>query len=149
MQDEKVVGIIRRMRHDFGNHLQVILGYLELERPREVKDYIHSLIDEMQAERAIFEHLPEQVALYLYQQVLMAADLGLILHFRELKITSCELLQMNNEPVTTLRRIGPVLQSNDEEPLVEVSLFGGEGEMVMVINSQHLETSPLSVSIRE
>ena len=30
MEDAKVVGLIRRMRHDLGNHLQVIGGYAEL-----------------------------------------------------------------------------------------------------------------------
>lgn len=149
MQDEKVVELIRRMRHDFGNHLQVILGYLELERPREVKEYIHGLIGQTQADRIIFEHVPEETALYLYQQVLGAADLGLILYFRELKISSCELLQKNDEPLATLKRIRPALRGTDEDLVVEVSLFGGDGEVVLVLHSQHLETSPLSVSIRE
>ena len=55
MNGEQVIQLLRQLRHDFGNHLQVISGYLDLGRSAEVKRYIQSLAEEMGEERIIFE----------------------------------------------------------------------------------------------
>ena len=55
MKTDRTVSLIRKMRHDFGNHLQVISGYLELNHPEKVQQYVNRLVIDSREERAIFE----------------------------------------------------------------------------------------------
>jgi stage 0 sporulation protein B (sporulation initiation phosphotransferase) len=75
---QKTVDLLREIRHDFGNHLQVIMGYLDLGNPQQARKYIIKLIEEMAAERLIFESTDADTALYLYQQLLLSRELGVI-----------------------------------------------------------------------
>ncbi|MDD3268361.1 MAG: Spo0B domain-containing protein, partial [Syntrophomonadaceae bacterium] len=81
MDTAKSVELLRRMRHDFANHLQVISGYIELERYQDVKDYIADIVEEMSGERKIFESLDAEVVWHLYEKMLSARDLGIILKY--------------------------------------------------------------------
>ncbi|HZD60584.1 MAG TPA: ATP-binding protein [Anaerolineae bacterium] len=46
---EELVGTIRAQRHDFGNHLQVAYGLLEVEAYQEAKEYIKDNVSEIAA----------------------------------------------------------------------------------------------------
>lgn len=41
-----VIGLLRTLKHDFFNHLQVISGYLQLNKTSEGKEYIRRVVDE-------------------------------------------------------------------------------------------------------
>ena len=83
MEAEQMVDLLRRVRHDFANHLQVISGYLDMEQPARVKQYLSAVMEEIIAERLIFESQQGEAALYFYEQMLSAYDLGITLRYEE------------------------------------------------------------------
>ncbi|MDD3897563.1 MAG: Spo0B domain-containing protein, partial [Syntrophomonadaceae bacterium] len=107
MEAEQALAILRRVRHDFGNYLQVILGYIDLDRPEQAKRYLLDIVEELATERNIFESLDAEAALYFYQQLLRARDLGIILKYRELQVNSWTILKMQNQPFNTLASLSP------------------------------------------
>lgn len=145
MKGEQVVQLLRQMRHDFGNHLQVISGYLELGRSDEVKRYIYSLAEEMAEERIIFTNKSPEAVLYLYQQLLMARERGIDLHFRDLSVASVDILEKHNEPLQSLIKVGAAA---DNRP-VTVSLREGESGSILIYISVDGEEEPVIVSVME
>lgn len=121
MEAARFVEILRRCRHDFGNHLQVVSGYTELGRSDKVKQYIQNIVDKMASERIIFESVPAEAALYFYEQVLLAADLGVILIYKDLKVTNWQEMQNQMEPIRSLAPLAAGV-SKEDEPLIYVSL---------------------------
>jgi sensor histidine kinase regulating citrate/malate metabolism len=61
MNDEQIVQMLRQARHEWGNHLQVINGYLDLERADDVRSYIRSLAQDLADEVIIFEKTSPRV----------------------------------------------------------------------------------------
>ncbi len=149
METQKTVDIIRRMRHDFGNHLQVISGYIELQRYSDVKKYINSIIEEMADQRRIFETSSAKIALYLFEQILMARDLGIILRYKELDIHKPAVLIDNNEPFNSLVELTRHLEVINEEPVVYLSLYQNDNGVRMVFNGEVLQENPTTISIKE
>ncbi|NLJ71599.1 MAG: hypothetical protein GX333_01145, partial [Syntrophomonadaceae bacterium] len=82
MEASKVLALIRRLRHDFGNHLQVIGGFTELGYTGEVQDYIADLVREMGEERILFELNDPELSLFLLQQKLYAQEVGVMLNYQ-------------------------------------------------------------------
>lgn len=60
---EKVAEILRHKRHDYLNHLQVILGYLQLNKLDKVKDYIIETSGKLVEEGQLFQKLSDEIAL--------------------------------------------------------------------------------------
>ena len=52
---KKAKELLRLQRHDFLNHLQVIHGYLQLNKPEKATDYLMRAIDEIRAQGAALE----------------------------------------------------------------------------------------------
>ena len=149
MDTEQMVEILRRVRHDFGNNLQVVLGYIDLNRPQQARKYILDIVKELSAERNIFECQEAKLALYLYKQMLMARDLGIILRYKELEIYSYNILESHNEPFKTLASISPGLRDRDEDSMVDLSLYDEEGKVKMLFAWQKPEAGDLKVIIEE
>ncbi|WP_051585794.1 Spo0B domain-containing protein [Caldanaerobius polysaccharolyticus] len=61
LNDRDVIYIYRQQRHDFLNHVQIILGYLQIGKSDRAVDYIHRVMDEADDERSIFRLDPESV----------------------------------------------------------------------------------------
>lgn len=138
MEATRVVEILRRCRHDFGNHLQVVSGYTELGRSDKVKEYIANIVEKMAWERIIFDSLPAEAALYFYEQVLLAADLGVILVYKDLKITNWQQLQTQMEPIRSLAPLAAGV-SKEEEPVIFVSLQEDEQGIGMVFSCEYFD----------
>jgi sensor histidine kinase regulating citrate/malate metabolism len=149
LRTQEILALIRRIRHDFGNHLQIISGYTELRRSQEVKDYITGIVDEMTAERIIFELASADSALYFYKQLLLARDLGIILRYEELEIESAYLLESRNEPYKTLEFVSQKIDNREDDITVYISLYQRDGKVDMFLSCEQLEDTPLSFSIRE
>jgi len=149
LEAQRTVDIIRRIRHDFGNHLQVISGYIELEKYKEVKRYINSITEEMGAERSIFETGNADTALYLYKQMLMARDLGIILRYKDLHISKPDMLLDKNEPYNSLVKLTGKVEIKDDEPVVYISLYEENNEVKMLFGCEVLKQNPIMVSIKE
>lgn len=138
MDATRFVEILRRCRHDFGNHLQVVSGYTELGRSDKVKEYIGNIVEKMALERIIFESLPAEGALYFYEQVLLAADLGVILVYKDLKITNWHKLENGMEPLRSLTPLAAGV-SKEEEPIVFISLQEDEQGIEMVFSCEYFD----------
>lgn len=149
MEAEQAVDILRRLRHDFGNYLQVILGYIDLERPEQARKYILAVVEDLASERIVFENLEGEAALYLYQQLLMARDLGIILRYKELDSISWTVLQRKNEPFKSLESISQKFRAMEDDPLVNLSLYGIEDGVKMLFDWQQPEPGQLEVFIEE
>lgn len=150
MEDAKVVGLIRRMRHDLGNHLQVIGGFAELGRIGEMQEYIDLISEDMTAERLIFEKLEPEAALYFFQLTLFARDLGIILRYRDLELKSSRGVRRENEPYNSLAKVAELLgDADDEDPVVYLSLVQEEQGVRMIFECDRLPANCMEVWIQE
>lgn len=149
MDTPKIVNLIRRIRHDFANDLQVILGYIDLNRPQEAKRYISAIIEEMAAQRTIFEKVEAEMALYFYQQMLLATELGVILRYEKIEIKTLHKFQELNEPYKSLTTITRDFKYADDEPVIYLSLYEKDNTINMVFECDRFEKKPVLVSIKE
>jgi sensor histidine kinase regulating citrate/malate metabolism len=145
MKEEQVVQLLRNIRHDFGNHLQVISGYLDLGRSDAIREYINSLVEEMAEERIIFNSQTPEAALYFYQQLLMARERGINMRFQDLQVSSIKVLEKHQEPLQSI--IKAAAQADDKR--LSVSVRESEPGKVQVFISMDGETEPVSVAVME
>lgn len=116
MEADRTVALLRKMRHDFGNHLQVISGYLELNHPEKVQQYVDKLIIDARAERTVFENAKGDTILYLYEQMLAARDYNIRLLYKQISLLAVEPLMWVNEPLNTL------IQLKEQYPADELTV---------------------------
>ncbi|MDD2372385.1 MAG: Spo0B domain-containing protein [Syntrophomonadaceae bacterium] len=149
MEAEQALAILRRVRHDFGNYLQVILGYIDLDRPEQAKRYLLDIVEELATERNIFESLDAEAALYFYQQLLRARDLGIILKYRELQVNSWTILKMQNQPFNTLASLSPEFNGMDDDPIIYLSFLEGGAGVTMLFEWEEPRAGTLKVIVEE
>jgi len=126
MEAGQTVDLLKRVRHDFANHLQVIGGYLDMGRPDRAKEYLAGVMEEIIAERLIFESQEGEAALYFYEQLSQARDLGIILRYEDLDMKSWEILKAKGEPRKSLNEMDREEAKNEEEVPVYLSLCEDE-----------------------
>jgi len=116
MDTDRTVALIRKMRHDFSNHLQVISGYLELNHPEKAQQYVTRLILDSGDERAVFEIDKGDVILYLFEQLLNARDYGIKISYKKIDLSSVDPLMNRNEPLNTL------IKMKENDPVAELAV---------------------------
>jgi stage 0 sporulation protein B (sporulation initiation phosphotransferase) len=148
MDAAKTVQLLRKMRHEFGNHLQVLSGYLELQQPEKVKEYVNKLILAMRAERKIFEITEGEVTIYLYEQLLSARDAGLTMEYKDIRISNIKKLEQAGEPLKSLRRITENINADHftYEVVIHTTL---EQDIVIDYFSEAFAVNPQRVIIKE
>ncbi len=142
MEAEQMVDLLRRLRHDYGNHLQVIGGYLELGQPESVKEYLRTVMEEMSSERIIFDSLSGDAALYFYEQLSVARDLGIILRFEDLDLDSWEILKAKNEPYQSILALSKDTPKLDDDTPVFLSLYEDKVGVDMFFSCSRWVQSP-------
>lgn len=149
VEDNQLVSLLRRMRHDFANHLQVMSGYVDLGWDERLAGYIRSVIAELNQERIIFEAVEAEAALYLYEQLLMIKDLGIILIYEEMDFQSVKLLTVSNEPLKSIAAmqadILPV--AGEEDAVVYLSVYESEAGIDLLFACDNWEEETRRVSI--
>lgn len=65
---------LRRQRHDFLNHLQVVSGFIQLGRPERATEYIQQVSRDLELLGAIFRMKVPEVAVFLLQHLIEAED---------------------------------------------------------------------------
>ncbi|NMC26703.1 MAG: hypothetical protein GYA42_00990 [Syntrophomonadaceae bacterium] len=123
MESGQMADLLRRVRHDFANHLQVVSGYLDIGKPQQARDYLRQVIGEMNAARMVFDHPSSEAALYFYRQMLQASELGFKLHFQNLAADDWKILELHNEPLHTLKKFNQSQMMHRENDDVRLS-FG-------------------------
>lgn len=149
MEAKAMLDMLRRMRHDVGNHLQVISGYMQLHKYAQAEKYLDKLIKEMAASRIIFQIENAELALYLFKQTLLADDLGMILKYAELGVDDKSILLKNGEPYNSLKKLAGEMENQDDEPEILLSLFPADGGVKMVFQSDRLAKNPSTINIKE
>lgn len=79
---DQAAALIRRYRHLVVNHLQVISGWLQLDRPERARKYLEGVSDRMMAEADAVRHLPGDLVLQLLAMSLEAESLGIAVEWR-------------------------------------------------------------------
>ncbi|MGE5398382.1 MAG: Spo0B domain-containing protein [Chitinophagales bacterium] len=106
MDNRVVVELLRHQRHDFSNHLQVILGYLDLEMYDRARLYLQDILHEVTAERNIFK-MNDDVALFIFQHYLLAKQEGIILEIGDVKLNQASnILECNTELSSVWQELG-------------------------------------------
>lgn len=139
MEAEQIVSLLRRIRHDYGNDLQVIVGYIDLNKPDQAREYIRSVVEQHNQERMLFESMPAEAALYFYQQALLCRDLGVILRYKDCQLDSHAIFENRQEPYQSLKKLA---QENafclDGEPFIYASITAKSGRGQMVLSGHPL-----------
>jgi len=123
LEAEQMVDLLRRVRHDFANHLQVISGYLDLEQPARVKQYLATVMEEIIAERLIFESQQGEAALFFYEQMLRAYDLGITLRYEDIDIDCWAILKASDEPCKSLADLSKGLIRTEDDVIIYLSIY--------------------------
>ncbi|HNX92325.1 MAG TPA: Spo0B domain-containing protein [Syntrophomonas sp.] len=150
MEAGQMVNLLRRLRHDYANHLQVISGYLELGWTEQISSYVKEIINQLNQERIIFESVAPEDALYFYEQLLTVRDMGIILVYDDLDVKSARYLQDRNEPVNSLTVLQPDIPAGDDETIVYISIHEDETgiEMYFSCDSWAEETRQIRIKKR-
>ncbi|NLJ72985.1 MAG: hypothetical protein GX333_08245 [Syntrophomonadaceae bacterium] len=137
MDASKALAMIRRLRHDFGNHLQVIGGYTELGYAEEVQDYIAQIVREMNEEKILFELDNPELSLFLLQQKLYAQEVGVMLNYQVVDITTTasELIEELDLFAAIKSLVG---EQAKEEVVINVSIYELVDQVKVVLNSKLL-----------
>ncbi len=151
MDEQETLQLVRRIRHDFGNDLQVILGYIDLGNPGRARDYIVNVVNEMGAERLIFERTEPGLALYLYEQLLSARDLRVILRYDEIQLKSKQMLLENDEPLHSLQEVLGRCEKRDLDEDLEVYLeiYETADGVDLLYSCEGMEEGSILIEIRK
>ncbi|WP_077327211.1 Spo0B domain-containing protein [Virgibacillus siamensis] len=67
MNEEDVINLLRHYRHDLLNHLQVVQGYLSMQKPEKAKNKMNALMEFLDEERKLVNLNAPAFALYILQ----------------------------------------------------------------------------------
>ncbi len=151
MDEQKTLDLLRSIRHDFGNHLQVILGYMDLDQPVQARHYLINLVHEMAAERVVFDRTNPEAALYLYEQLLLSRDLGVILRYDEIQLTSKQTLIENHQPLKSLKQLLPRINKGeqDEDVVVYLEIYETADGVDLLYSCDHMEEDSILIEVRK
>jgi len=147
LQAEQMANLLRRVRHDFANHLQVVSGYLEIGQPDRARRYLGTVINDMGEERIVFALHNGAAALYFYEQLVKVRDLGLTLHYEDLNIEAWEILAACGEPYNSLAALQPTMTGAPEDVTVYLSIYEDQQGIDMFFSWAGWEKSPPGIRI--
>jgi|GEM_PF-307515 len=149
LEAEQMVDLLRRVRHDFANHLQVIGGYLDMGKPERVKEYLRTIIEDINSERIVFEALSGKGSLYFYDQILMAYDMGIILRYEDIDIDSWEILKASGEPCQSMAVLNKNRIGSEEDVAIYLSIYEDDGGIDMFFSCEEWEKSPVGIRVNK
>ena len=79
--DDEILKYLRDQRHDFINHIQVIWGYLQLNKSNLASEYINRILIRFEVVGRIFKINNPSLSLLLYDNVLKASKLDIAVDF--------------------------------------------------------------------
>lgn len=74
---EEIIRYLREQRHDYMNHIQVIWGYLQLNRPEKAADYISGMNSKLQVLGKVLKINSPLLALFLYNTICKVQSMGM------------------------------------------------------------------------
>lgn len=82
MDDAQALQLLRRQRHSLLNHLQVISGWLQIQRPERALQYLNGLADRMADESEAMRQGPPLLGLLVLELGMEAETYGVRLLWR-------------------------------------------------------------------
>lgn len=79
---EQAMALLRGQRHSFLNHLQVISGWLQLDRPERARHYLEMVAARVSAEADLMRSLPPSMAVWVVHLLLEAETNGVQLEWQ-------------------------------------------------------------------
>lgn len=67
LRPEDLIAIINRLRHDWMNDLQVLIGYVQMNRQDKIREYIARLSDKLTRESLVAKLADPQLVFYLHR----------------------------------------------------------------------------------
>jgi stage 0 sporulation protein B (sporulation initiation phosphotransferase) len=147
LQAEQMADLLRRVRHDFANHLQVVSGFLEIGQSERAKQYLGAVIKDMGAERIVFASCSGAAAIYFYEQLMKVRDLGITLRYEDIDIDGWEILKAKGEPYHSMAALHRTMKGVAEDPIVYLSIYEDQQGVDMFFSWAGWEISPPSIRI--
>lgn len=125
MRAQETVDLLRRQRHDFANHLQVLRGYLELDQPSRALDYLLRISQELTIERQMFINDAPETSLFLYRMYLLAMERGLAFQVEDIKIDDLseeDLTYWDQEMQKIYNEVGHLGAAQREDSVIKASI---------------------------
>lgn len=149
MQEEQVLNLIRYLRHDFGNCLQVIHSCIEVERPQDSQTFIKQWVEEMKNDKIIFSLSDAKLAVHLFQTKILAHDLGVRVIYDEIQTgvsTSCI---VHDEPFTALCKFAEGGWRDLDDPVVHIKLIKTGVQVLISFVLEGSDRAPQEYYIKE
>ena len=120
MDSKTAMYLLRRMRHDYANHVQVISGWLELGQPEMIRIALLEMQAMLERDAEILHNSVPEAALFLYECVQQSSELGIDLVCGEISTVSWEYLQLDNQPMSFLRSVAQDPKWQESEVFLSV-----------------------------
>lgn len=78
----RAMALLRRQRHSFLNHLQVISGWLQLERPERARQYLDTIAAELATQTEVIRQLPAAAGIMVMELEQEAESYGVRIHWQ-------------------------------------------------------------------
>ncbi len=140
LDDQAILDIIRRQRHNFMNHLQVLYGYAQLNRIDAMGDYFNRLVQNLVQQSQLSGLADPSLAIALLKWCIVAEDEGI-----DLKLETAPQLSMmklaRGEDIEELDRrmelaIKAVSDCPEEERSVSIQVAFSKGKLdVRIVTS--------------
>ncbi|HYF76177.1 MAG TPA: Spo0B domain-containing protein [Symbiobacteriaceae bacterium] len=101
--DAEALHLLRRQRHSFLNHLQVISGWLQLGRSERAQQYLETVAARMTGESDVLRQAPADLSLLVLELGLEAETHGVQLEW-QLGVGGGPVRAVNDEQLVDLRR---------------------------------------------
>ncbi|HYG59558.1 MAG TPA: Spo0B domain-containing protein [Symbiobacteriaceae bacterium] len=88
---KRAMNLVRRQRHSFLNHLQVISGWLQLGQPERARRYLDTIAGRMSAESEVIRRAPAALGHLMLELGLVAETHGVELEWRLSEAPACDL----------------------------------------------------------
>lgn len=134
-----IVQYMREQRHDFMNHIQVIWGYLQLNKPGEAAKYITEVNTKLNVYGLVFKLESPTLSLFLYNHIKKAHRYGINVDF-ELEVDHIDSkleIDFNN----SLNDVGVIFNwvaektANSQEKILYIDIFEESGVLFMVFTN--------------
>ncbi|MCX5779281.1 MAG: Spo0B domain-containing protein [Firmicutes bacterium] len=147
LQAEQMADLLRRIRHDYANHLQVVSGYLEIGQAEKARQYLAVVIGDMGAERIVFATHSGAATLYFYAQILKVRDLGITLHYEDIDIDGWKILQTADEPYNSMVTLKQTMPGENEDQTVYLSIHEDQTGIDMFFSWAGWDQNPPGIRI--
>ncbi|WP_339059908.1 Spo0B domain-containing protein [Tepidibacillus marianensis] len=136
--NEKVISLLRNYRHDWLNHMQVILGYVSLRKSDKIAGYITQVHEEARQHTLISKLGPIDLVVFLYMVPVEYPRINLQLELSE-NLTTVDFEKIGADLLQLLKRIFDYLESYslDEHQIHALILSMNRLEKQLVVNIEY------------